>query len=226
MTNKIIYAALLSGALLLSTSCRKETTGKVSKVVDVTYPKITLKGDEVISINTGGTFVDPGATVTDSTDQGVKSFDITADPEGLKNIDVNTPGLYVLVYKAVNTYGFESIATRPLAVTNIDASRDLSGTYARNTNGAIAVWTKLARGVYRNSNVGGVNPPTSPAVLPVYVVQLTDSTFDVPLQPVPNGYGELEAVEEKLMITPTDTSYSYRVVNPGFGTAVRTFEKQ
>jgi hypothetical protein len=223
MRNKIVCLLALSGTLLFSASCRKETTADVSKVVTVSYPKITLKGDPVISIQPGGSVTDPGASVFD--DVNNSTTDISATSESIAAIDVNTPGLYVLVYKAVNANGFESTATRPVAVTSIDDTKDLSGTYHRVPNNAPAVWTKLARGVYLNSNVGGVNPPSSPAVLPVYAVQLTDSTFDIPNQPVPNGYGELDVINEKLMITATDTTYTYIVLNPGFGTATRTFTK-
>jgi hypothetical protein len=220
MKNKLIYALALSGALLFTASCKKETTAGVSKVVTVSYPKITLKGDPAISIPVGGSITDPGATVFD--DVNNSNSDIMASSN---NIDPNTPGLYFLIYTAKNANGFESTVVRPVAVTNVSASVDMTGTYARTSNGVEAHVTKVGTGLFLNDNVGGV-PPPSPAVLPVYMVLVNDSTLLIPEQPVPNNYGTLSAKDATVSLTPGDSSYSYIVVNPGFGTSRRTFKKQ
>jgi hypothetical protein len=221
MKNKIVYVLALSGALLFAaSSCRKETTAGVSKVVTVSYPKITLNGDPAISIPVGGSVADPGAKVFD--DVTNTTTDIMASSN---NINANTPGLYFLIYTATNANGFESSVVRPVAVTDISPSVDMTGTYARTSNGIEAHVTKVGTGLFLNDNVGGV-PPPSPAVLPVYMVLVNDSTLLVPEQPVPNNYGTLSAKDATVSLVPGDSSYSYIVLNPGFGTARRTFVKQ
>lgn len=220
---KKIYFYLAAIVLLASAaSCKRDLeTENVSKIVKVSYPSISLKGDSVVSLMVGGTYSDAGAILTDDI-SGAKS-DIGPDPESM--VDVNTPGLYFVTYTAANANGFETRVARPVVVTNVPESADLSGTYVRDLNGAPANWTKIARGLYINDNVGGVAPPSA-AVLPVYVGHLNDTTITIPVQDVPNDYGTLSVTDAKLMISKEDTSYSYIVKNPGFGTAKRTFNKE
>jgi hypothetical protein len=219
MKVNIKRSAVFILGLLAIISCKKITTDKVSKVVKVSYPMITLKGDSVVSIPVGGSYSDPGAVLTDDI-TGSKS-DITATTS-----DLNTkePGLYFMVYTATNSNGFQTTVERPIAVTSVPASWDLSGTYARTSNGAESHVSKVAPGLYYVDNVGGVLPP-SDAILPVYMVNLDDSTIAIPEQNVPNNYGTI-SVEDPHLMLGTDTSFSYVVINPGFGTAVRKFVKQ
>jgi hypothetical protein len=216
------FLILFSVLAITFTSCQKEfETDNVSRIVKVSYPSIALKGDSIVVLKVGDSYTDAGAILTDDI-SGAKS-DISM--EDAAAVDVNTPGFYTVTYRAANANGFETVAYRLVLVTNVSESVDLSGTYLRNTNGAPATWTKIARGLYINDNVGGVAPPSA-AVLPVYVGQTTDSTIEVPEQPVPNGYGTLYVTGGELSISAADTSYSYIVVNPGFGTARRTFNKE
>ncbi|MGZ5243956.1 MAG: immunoglobulin-like domain-containing protein [Bacteroidia bacterium] len=220
--NKIYGYIFVILLVVASASCRRDfDTENVSKIVKVSYPTIALKGDSVVSLTVGTPYNDAGAILTDDI-SGAKS-DIGADADS--KVDVNTPGLYFITYTAANANGFETRISRPVVVTDVPESADLSGTYVRTANGAPATWTKIARGLYINDNVGGV-PPPSPAVLPVYVGHLNDSTITIPVQDVPNGYGTLYVTGAKLSISASDTSYTYVVRNIGFGAAPRTFSKQ
>jgi hypothetical protein len=217
-TIKYIIPIFLLTALIAA--CAKKKSDGVSKEIKVTYPSIVLKGQEFVSLNIGDTYTDEGAIKTDDV-SGAKT-DIMHDATDLDN---QAPGLYFMTYSATNANGFTTTVNRVIAVSNMDDSKDnLAGNYERTSNGAPVVVTKLKRALYKIDNVGGVLDPSSPAVLPVYMVRLNDTTISVPEQMVPNEYGLLDCSGETLRITP-DTAFSYKVVNPGFGTATRTFVK-
>lgn len=67
-------------------------------VTDQTAPVITLLGDNPMSVTQGGTFTDPGATVTDNVDTG-----LVASVTG--TVDIGTLGSYILTYSATDSAG-------------------------------------------------------------------------------------------------------------------------
>lgn len=186
----------------------------------IRFPAIQLTGEPVVFISQGGSYSDAGATAT------LGSDDITSRLETETDLDLTTPGVYTVDYSVtnINELDQETTVTQQriivVAPGTPNTAVDLSGTYARTTNAAPAVWTKVAPGVYRNDNVGGVLPP-SIAVLPVYVFHYADGRIEIPAQPVPNGYGTLSAT-----ISLTATGYSLAIDNFGFLTNTRTFVKQ
>ena len=223
MTMKKYYFSFLiifSGLAISLSSCKKEfETDNVSHIVKVSYPTIELKGAQAASIPVGGTYADEGAILTDDitgakTDIMAKSFEL----------DPSQPGVGFAVYEASNSNGFTTRVVRPIAVTNVSENApDLSGDYHRTSNNAPVTWTKLAKGLYLNNNVGGSTSPSG--MLPVYVIQDTDTSFIIPEQDVPGGYGTLSVSDVTLSVTSSDTTYSYIVQNPYFLDNVRTFTK-
>ena len=205
--------------LFLVLSCRNRETDEVSDVVPVIIPQITLKGAEYVSLGLNETYTDLGATMYDSLDNIRKDLEPVSN-----NIDVTTPGLYVVTFNYRNRHGFEKTTERYIAVTSVNPSIDLSGSYVRSANDAPVNVEKISTGLYKIDNVGGVIPP-SDAVLPVVMAMINDSVITIPSQSVPNGYGTLDCSEETIQFSP-DTSFSYIVENSGFGAAVRTFIKQ
>ncbi len=202
----------------LFTACTKETAN-VSKIVDVTYPTITLNGDAIVSTSVGtGAYVDPGATGKD---------DLTGETQNLtpilNNVDLTAPGFYTVQYKMTNSNGFYITSSRLVLVTGVSASIDLSGTYARQSNGQTVTVTKKGTGLYTTSNVGGVanNPPF---IFDVYFGQTSDTTIAVPIQSCPLG-GDLYCSNGTLNLT-APIKYSYIVHNANFGTATRVFVHQ
>jgi hypothetical protein len=206
--------------LVIAMACDDEPESKGVAVGVIRYPAIEIQGDELTMIAAGGTYEDAGARAFLGTD------DITGELETSSNLDPTTPGVYTVNYtvSTVNELDQESTATAQrliiVAPSNPNTAVDLSGTYARNTNAAPAVWTKVTDGVYLNDNIGGVLPP-SIAVLPVYVFHFDDNSITIPTQPVPNGYGLLSAE-----ITLEPNGYSVVIDNVGFLTNTRTFIKQ
>lgn len=222
---KMIY--FLCGAMAIAlTSCKKKDQ-TVSETVEVKYTKITLKGDEYVSIPVGGTYNDPGATALDPYDNSTK--DISPVPGG--TADYNTPGMYPIVYEATNKYGFKSQAVRWVAVTNVSSSDNISGLYRRNTNNGPMNVVKVGTGLYYSDNVGGVPlAGSSPVaanpdfVYKTYFVVTNDTSIVVPSQPWIAG--EIYCNSTKLRKSASDTTIAWIVRNSSFGTALRTFLHQ
>ncbi len=205
--------------ILLVAGCKKEDQYP-SKTVTVTYPAINLKGDAVVILHTGDTYTDAGATLVDDITGASSDIEAVDNP-----VDPSTPGVYMVTFTAKNANGFETVKQRPVVVTDIDDSWDLTGTYARTSNGVEVHVTKIGRGVYTIDNVGGVVASSPQFIFQVYMAQLDDATIEVPAQYIDDGT-VLDCVDETLTAQPGDTSFSYIVDNPSFGTSTRTFAKQ
>lgn len=208
---KIIIALFAFG--FLYAGCRKRDTEEgVSTVYDATYPVITFTGSKFVSIPVGGTVPAIAATAYDSA-----LNETTIVSQGPSTVDVNTPGLYTQEFVAKNSHGYRTTAVAYVAVTNVDESQDLSGAYECVGRGGIANVTELANGLYETDNVGG--NPTGP--VPVYFVQLSDTTIEFPTQPTEAGEMGFNEVD-----FDPGVSYQYKVDNPGYGTGLRVFIKQ
>src|SRR5690348_12597638 len=163
-------------ALCFTIACNKEPDfnypeGTVGRSKITNFPVLTLNGDEVMTIEKGSDFTDPGAVAKEGTN------DLQVTTTG--SVDNNTVGVYKISYSAVNKDGLSASATRTVVVYETDdtaASHDLSGNYARSTNGVISTWTKLAPGVYSVLNPGGAVGAT----LTVIVFNPTGYTIFIP----------------------------------------------
>jgi hypothetical protein len=209
---------ILAVAALAFTGCDKDPD-TVSRTVDVSYPIITLNGDEVVSQPIGtGSYVDPGATGTDD----ITGATTTLSPV-LNNVDLTTAGFYSVKYTMSNANGYISNKVRLVLVTPVDPAVDLSGTYARTSNGQTVTVTKRGTGLYTTDNVGGV--ANNPAfIFDVYFGQISDTEIQVPVQP--SGLGGDIYCDNGTLDLNIPITYSYVVHGTGFGTAVRTFVKQ
>lgn len=113
--------------LISITSCYlfidKNETASISYV---SYkPIIKLKGPELMSLKKGTPYVEYGAEVTVG--------DTTNYPYTVKNVpNTDSAGLYIVEYIAVNGFGWQSIARRPVLVyvdTAYSPNADISGEY-------------------------------------------------------------------------------------------------
>ena len=214
MKKNFIYMAII--ATLAFTSCKEEPTA-VSETVKVEYPVITLIGDEYVSIPVGGSFSDPGANSYDGfTKETSKVEPLSSD------VDNMTPGMYPIIYEAKNKYGFKAQAVRWVAVTNVPSTEDIGGNFKR-TNGCPVTITKVANGIYKCDNMGGVIGVPE-YLYDNYFVQMNDSMVHYPSQPGP--FGTVTSKNEKLIKSGTDVTLKWIVVGAGFGTSVRTFNRQ
>jgi Domain of unknown function (DUF5011) len=216
----IIFMGL---ALMLSQSCTKKDPAEVSKLVNVTYPGIDLKGNAIVFVQKGGTYTDAGATLTDDI-SGAKS-----DVSTTTVVNTSKEGWTEVNYSAANANGFLTSVSRYVLVLNYSPSPDLSGTvdlsgtYKRTSNGILCNVTKLANGLYASDNIAG-----SSAVFPGYIIATNDSTIDVPTQgyTLKTGPDEIDFANEKLYQTSNPYAFSFVVLNGAFGTSTRKFVKQ
>lgn len=217
---KKIIPVLFLAVIALFSSCKEDDINNTDTRVgesDVTFfPILTLNGAQYMTVALNGTFTDPGviakegATVIQATTTGT--------------VNTAAAGVYKLTYTAKNKDGFTASINRWVVVYSTDAtaqSNDFSGNYARTSNGSVAVWTKLAPGVYRVDNPGGA-PGTN---LTVIVFNPTGLTIKIPSQPTNDG-NTTSSSSESYTLTPAPPKYSWVIVNPGYGTALRTFVKQ
>ncbi len=218
MKRNIIKLTITGTALLLLlfNGCKKEDTP--SKVMTVSRPTITLNGPGIVSLNVGESYVDQGATYYDSLygDNG----NLTSTTE----VNTNEEGFAIVRYSVFNQYGFEGTATRLIAVTSVSDSLDISGTYARTSNGAEAHVTKLGRGVFQTDNVSGAPSGTMDAA---FFMFKGDSSIVMPDQFLPNFAAQAAFVDPVYDFTATPPNYSYVIDNPNvFAPSLRTFGKQ
>ncbi len=210
-------ALIIAGFLALSLyACKREDN--VSKVVMISYPTITLNGNAVISVGVGtGSYTDPGAVGYDD----VSHRTVNLKPVS-NNVDLTTPGFYAVQYSMTNANGFVTRVSRLILVTPVSPLIDWSGTYKRVSNGQHVSITKQGTGLYLTNNIGGVAANPS-FIFPIYIGQISDSVIQVPPQNDPVGGGTLFCTNGTFSLTPADTTFSYVIIGPSFGTSVRVF---
>lgn len=210
---KKLLFLLLAVWSLSQLSCKKDTVN--NKIVKVSYPTITLSGSKYVTLNVGTAYTDPGATGTD--DVSGTSRSLTAE---FSSLDVNTPGLYYMRYSMTNGNGYITKVARYIAVTNYNDAVDLTGTYERTSNGVQVHLTRVSRALYRTDDMGGAGIADA-----AYFAVIDENTIDFSAQLSESIGEEIDASAEALNISATDTSFQYRLAAPGYGTALRIFEK-
>lgn len=209
--NKIIYVFTLFVASLLF-SCEKDTEG-ISKTTF--YPVFDMQGEQFQTILVGENYTDSAVTAT----EGEETIEVTATG----SVDTSTPGVYVFSYSATNRDGFTRTINRYVGVIDpAVADVDLSGQYKRNA-GALGVSTvkKLGIGHYTTDNIGGVATP-GPSTT-IHFFNTTGTKLEAPAQEAPGG--AIFSIKNGSYVPSGNTAsqYSWVVINPGYGTALRTF---
>lgn len=214
--NKIKISLLAISLAVVAFGCKKKIED-VSQVVTATYPTITITGKQYYSIPVGGAIPSVSATAYDSLLQ--ESCSTSLDASGLDN---TTPGIYFVPIKSKNSLGYISSLNVLVAVTNIEATKDLSGTYKRTATGVPVEVDKVENGLYQVDNLfGAASTPNTFA----YFVQIDDSTMMMPDQPT--NVGDLATSDNFLHTLPTDTSYGYKITsNLTSNRVLRVFQKQ
>lgn len=223
----INFIAILTLSVVLF-SCKKDDFVSTKDQVGISkvtnYAVFNLTNVTVVN-GVNYTLVAKGAAYSEP---GVKALSGGAELPVKTSGSVNTatPGVYVITYSAVNADGFNASAQRFVVVYATDASataNDFSGTYVRSSNGQTAVWTKLAPGVYSVFNPGGAIG----VGLAVVVFNATGSAIKIPQQAANDGSITSSDLEAS---TPgpggTLAAYEWKIVNAGYGPAVRKFVKQ
>jgi hypothetical protein len=215
MKSIAIYLFTALAALSLFSSCKKDTeienANQVGSSKIIYFPSIAINGDAVLVVQPGQTFTDPGATAI-------------LNGDTIKYTTTGTvgtaPGVYNLTYTAVNAQGYSASDIR--AVVILDASviaNDWSGTYTRTT-GVPSTWTKIGPGEYTVENPGGAAGVTGTVI----AVNYTGDQITIPLQNSAIGLTSSTS-ESTTVVGGVLTSYSWIIINAGYGTGLRTFNK-
>ncbi|MGE5521108.1 MAG: immunoglobulin-like domain-containing protein [Candidatus Dadabacteria bacterium] len=214
---KLHYIFILA-SLLFTFSCKEDLTSEgVSRVT--TYVKLTMTGENFMSIPVGSSYTEPGIAA--------KEGETTVDVTTTGTVDTSKPGVYTISYGATNKDGFPVSEDRIVCVYDATAAaNDFSGNYARTSNGSVAVWKKVAPGMYTVNNPGGA-PGTN---LTIHVFNPTGNILRVPSQVSSDGSitSAVNATggDEITMNPGPPASYLWIILNPGYGTGKRTFNKQ
>ena len=163
MKKNILYTMLLAFVAIAMTGCGDKDSEGLSQIIE--YPRITLKGDAFHVSTIGQPYVEPGYTAT------YNGQDYTSNVQVTQAIDINTAGLYTVVYTATSPDGYTWSENRTVAVCDPEVTTDLSGSWTvdganswRNYKeggevahgGAYAVRiTRLAPGIFRLSDMFG-----------------------------------------------------------------------
>ncbi|MCX6735655.1 MAG: DUF5011 domain-containing protein [Candidatus Parcubacteria bacterium] len=95
-----------------------------------TNPVITLTGSNLINLNVGDTWIDPGYSATDTEDGN-----LTASTTVTGSVSTSTPGIYQLIYNVVDTKGAPAAgAIRTVVVSNDNPVITLTGSNLINVN--------------------------------------------------------------------------------------------
>ena len=210
---------LLTVFFTLLISCNKDKIDNTEDRVGISkvthFPVLTMEGDKIMVVEKGSAFTDPGVTAK------AGENDVPVTESG--SVDTDETGVYTLTYSAVNSDGFSASVRRTVAVYSTApdaAAHDLSGEYARTSNGSVATWTKIAPGVYKVFNPGGA-PGTN---LTVVVFNPEGFTFFIPEQAASDG--SITSSEDETYTNSKPPEYTWTIVNPGYVTAPRTFVKK
>jgi hypothetical protein len=208
--NILVSALMLLSALFLFSCEKDDETAEISKIT--TYPILELKGEEWNVVLQGGSFTDPGVEAT----IGGEPVEVAVDGA----VEPAKPGVYVITYTATNKDGFSASVTRKVGVISaVTAAMDITGQYKRNAGAnGVSTITKLGPGFYQTDNVGGVAAPGPSTTVKFFHYE--GNKLSGPPQDVLGSTFSIVAGT----LTP-GVSYTWTVINSGYGAGPRTFVK-
>jgi hypothetical protein len=218
---RIISICLLVSVFFFAfTACNKKdainnTTDNIGISRVTHFPTFTMTGGVTV-IPKGKAYTEPGIKAF----EGASEIKVTTSGA----VDTNTPGVYTLTYTATNKDGYSATAKRTVVVYATDASaeaNDLSGSYLRPATGELAIWTKLAPGVYQIANPGGATSGRN-----LTVIAFNPTGFTVLIPPQISSDGATSSSGSFVYTNGTPPSYKLVFLNPTYGTGTRTFVKQ
>lgn len=214
---KILLLFVLASPFVACEKTEKpENTPDRVGISRVTYfPVFTMAGERYVSIVRGGTFTDPGVTAKEG------STDLTVTKSG--TVDVNTVGVYDIVYSATNKDGFSSSVTRTVAVlpSAEQPGVNISGKYANTGSfNYVATMQKLAPGFYVVDNVWGGG---SAAVIAAYVLTVDGTNLTLPISTL-SPYGRVRGTGT--LDAAGNLTYVIDLMDQGISGSTRRWIKQ
>ncbi len=232
MKNKVSFFIVVISGIILFSACRKKD-GSVSTVQVVSFPVIRALDTSYVSPNLQTYYLGiditaqiyffsfpvgsaPALNVT-ATDSATGTVPVTDVIDG--HLDPNTPGLYIYEFSAKSKYGYASRVMYMIAVTNIDPSLDLSGTYnavrAGDTIPGGASITQMVTGLYQNTD-GAVG-----FGVPTFFVQIDSTHLKFPNQLTAYNFqgsqlpyiGTIGGTSGTINMSAADTTIQYTLVS-------------
>jgi hypothetical protein len=192
----------------------KETADEVGHSKVTNFPTFTMKGDQYLSVVKGGTYTEAGVTAK----EGDKDLQITTTG----TVNVNTVGVYDIVYSATNKDGFSGSVTRTVAVLPAaeQAGVDISGSY-KNTGSFnyTAKISKLAPGFYLADNIWGGG---SAAIIASYIITTNGTDLIIPLNTI-SPYGRVQGTGT--LNSAGDLTYVVSLLDQGVNNSTRKWKK-
>lgn len=105
---KVRYELLVDGNI--------EYVYRIVKVIDISRPKIKLKGQDIVYIELGNSYIEEGYEVIDNYDKDLNKKVIVTN-----NIELSKEGEYRVEYKVVDDNGNESKVTRKVIIRKSEA---------------------------------------------------------------------------------------------------------
>lgn len=204
------YIILLAAAFAIFAASCEEESANVSK--ETVFASFEMQGDRYMSLVKGGTYTEPGVTAK----EGETDLEVTINGE----VDVNVPGVYDIMYSAVNKDGFPGSVTRTIAVlpTPEQAGVDISGKYDYATGGFTSEITKLAPGFYLTNNLFSPGSPMA-----AYLITTNGTDITVPLSSL-SVYGPLKGTAT--LSSSGALNYTVDIINYGIKGSVRRWQKK
>lgn len=203
--NKLCVAVAITSLLALSISC--ETEGDSIGISTVThFPIFEFPSGSRIVVTTGSAF---------TPDAVVKEGDKVLDPVISTDLDVDVPGIYNVVYSAINSDGYPGSAEQEVVVYNpAIVPTDVTGNIVDVNNAARKAVITLVPGttnLFLGSDMG------FGGVFPLYF-QMDGNTMTVVPQPFPPNFGvssvdaSYDPVTERfsVLIHPQEFAYTFK----------------
>lgn len=122
---KIFLFSLILGMSVFSLTSCNDSKDELTDSRLTYYVNLEMLGDAFVQVPIGSSYSDAGCTAT-MNGQDATSRIVTT---GIEDIDVNTAGLYLVTYSAINDDGFPASVSRTVAVCDPSITTDISGTW-------------------------------------------------------------------------------------------------
>jgi hypothetical protein len=199
----IIFFLAFAGLLLTTSSCEREKDSEgISKITY--FPDFKMTGDEVIFLNKGTAFTDPGVKAYENGIEIPVRQSVTGDYFPANAIDVNMPNKYIINYAATNKDGFDGSTSRIVfVVATGDLITSIEGLYTST--------------IVRN----GVSSPNYTDLEYVMIRKAGDNTYEISdaiggYYDIGRGYGAAYRATGAL-ITANNISANDFDLGPSFG---------
>lgn len=113
----------------VTTSCEREKESEgISRITY--FPEFKISGDEIIMLNKGDNFTDPGVKAYENGVEIPVRISVKGDYFPASSLDVNNPNKYIINYEATNKDGFDGTAERIVYVISTgDLINNIEGLY-------------------------------------------------------------------------------------------------